>query len=170
MPARKKTINKKGQIFSTDLIISVVAFMVIFIFIFSLWGIYSTRLNENMASEELQLLTFQIIDILMKSRGEPNNWEINPSGAKVIGLRLNPGSIDKDKLNAFLSLEYNQTKGIFNIGRFDYNFKVLDINGSLINNIGLSLNQSDSQVVSVNRFVMVENETKEIRFALWRRY
>jgi len=169
LKSEKKTrIFRQGQLFSLDLVISIVAFIMVFIFIVSIWSIYTIRLNENVASEELQLLAFQITDLLMKSRGEPNNWENNPDNVSVIGLHLNPGYLDGNKVNAFLSLDYNKIKEAFNIERFDCDFKVLDTDGNLLNDTGLSPDQSSLEVISVSRFAMIENETRQIVFTLWR--
>ena len=163
-----RPIKKKGQLFSLDLVASVVIFIILFAFIISLWNLYSTRLSENIYSEELQLLSFQITDLLVKSQGEPTNWENNPENVSVIGLKLNPNYLDSNKINAFLTLDYNLTKELFNIERFDFNFKILDLNGNTISETGLSSPETNSYIISNKRLVIIQNETRQISFTLWK--
>src|SRR3989338_3341372 len=92
-------LNKKGQIFSIDLVVSVVVFIIIFIFLISLWNLYSDRLQENVSSEEMYLVSFQISDILLRTPGTPNNWEAS-SNAVTIGLELSPGFLDQNKIDS----------------------------------------------------------------------
>ncbi|MBU0456954.1 MAG: hypothetical protein ABH824_02605 [Nanoarchaeota archaeon] len=164
----KSKKSKQGQLFSLDLVISLVAFIIVIFFVLSLWNLYLTRLGENINSEEMQLLAFQITDMLIKSPGDPNNWQDDPDNVTVIGLHLNPGYLDEDKLNTFLSLDYDQVKENFNIERFEFNFNILDLDGNIINSTGSSVNESASQAISTNRFVFIGNETRQLSFTLWR--
>jgi len=120
------------------------------------------------ASEELELLAFQITNTLTKSWGLPDTWELSPGNVSVIGLGHNPGSLDTDKLNTFLSLNYNQTRTIFNIERFEYEFKVLDLDRTVLNTTGIPPSTTAAQSVSVSRFVLVKDEPRHIIFTLWR--
>lgn len=159
--------NTKGQVFSLDMVVSVVIFIIALIFLISLWNLYSTRLQDNISSEELYLLSFQVSDILSKTSGVPNNWE-KGSNVSVIGLKLGPGGgISDDKLNAFLTYDYKEAKKVFNIERFDYQFKLLDKNGNLLNSSGLAPSDS-KQAVSISHFITVKNETRRIQFTLWK--
>ena len=92
--------DKKGQIFSVDLAISMVAFIILFIIIIGFWNLYSLRLNERIAVEEANLLAIQITDILINSEGVPVNWEQQVNNAEVIGLKDSSGMLSQEKVNA----------------------------------------------------------------------
>ncbi|MBI4153117.1 hypothetical protein HY497_01220 [Candidatus Woesearchaeota archaeon] len=159
--------SSRGQMFSIDTAVSAILFLIIALFVFSLWSLYTTRLNETIQSEELQLSAFQVMDILLKSKGVPNIWEETPDDVEVIGLQLNAGAVDKGKLDAFLAMDYGKTKAAFNIERFEYNFTVLDTDGRILNSTGTALSESAAQRVSLNRIVLIGNETRQVVFTLW---
>lgn len=166
---RKTTLRMtKGQLLSMDAVASVVLFIVALVFIFSLWNLYTIRLAENIASEEMQLVAFQVTDILVQSQGVPNIWEQDPDTVEVIGLQSNPGLLDDDKLAAFLAMDYDAAKAVFNIERFEYNFTVLNVYGDVLNSTGMPLSATAAQRVAVHRIVLINNQTRNVLFALWR--
>lgn len=160
--------NKRGQLFSVDLVVTVIAFIVILAFLLSFWNLNVLRFSERKHSDELQLLSFQIIDVLIKSPGVPDNWENNLDGLSVIGLSSNSNILDSEKVNTFLSLDYNLVKEKFNIERFDYQVKLLSINGNVLNTSGISPSEDLLEKIAINRIVMIRNETRLVQFNLWR--
>jgi hypothetical protein len=161
-------MSKKAQIFSLDAVLSIVGFIVVFVFLLSLWNLYSIRLQENIITEELNLLAFQITDVFTKTAGVPNNWENNPSNTSVIGLISSPGFLDGNKLTAFLNLNYNTTRSLLNIERFEYYFEVKDVDGNSLNATGKKIENSTSNSISITHFMLQQNETRQISFTLWK--
>ena len=159
-------LYKKGQIASMDILAALFGFLLILVFIISLWTLYLNRLDDSVATRRLQLSAFQAVDTLLRSTGTPVDWENNPNTSEVIGLASPFGSIDQKKLSAFMSLGYNSTVTLLKIKSFYYNFSIFNLNGTLLNSTGLKQNGTE-QVVSVNRLVMIKNETKRISFVLW---
>ena len=159
--------DTKGQFFSIDLVLSLVVFVIIFVFVLSLWNIYSLRLSEKVNAEEMQLLAFQISDILIDTKGIPGNWQQDISQLQVLGLQNYPGSLADDKITAFLALDYDQSKQLFNIERFEYQFRVLDRNGNVLNQKGMAYNTSTKEIASVKRLVLLDNQTKQVIFTMW---
>ena len=159
--------KKQGQIFSTDAVVSLIAFTIVLIVILATWNLYSLRLNQNVDSEELNLIAFQVSNILTKNHGVPSNWQSSPEDVEVIGLLSSPGKVDENKLNTFLTMGYNLTKQTFNIERFEYSFFVQDVSGQVLNFSGINVSNAE-QSVSVNNLVLVNNETRELIFTLWK--
>ena len=160
--------TSKGQFFSIDLVLSLVVFAIIFVFVLSLWNIYSLRLNEKINGEEIELLAFQISDILVDSQGIPGNWQQDVSTLQIIGLQQYPGSLQNDKITAFLAFDYAQSKQLFNIERFEYQFRVLDRTGNVLNLKGMAYNTSTKEIASVKRLVLLDNQTRQIIFTMWK--
>src|SRR3989338_535384 len=161
--------SKRGQLFSLDLMASGLGFIIFFIFLISVWLVLSSRLEEKREAEELQLQAFQITNMLIMSPGVPADWEENPAEVTIPGLQQSPGRLNQSKLDAFVALDYNQVQKTFNIGRFEYQFKVIGINGSLLYSAGIPPDNSSTRSISVNRWVLQENETQQILFTLWSR-
>ena len=94
--------NKKGQLFSIDASLSLIVFILILLFLLVIWNLYSARLEKRVQEEEMQLVAMQALDILTKTWGVPNDWELKPpinpdpptNNPQVLGLQLNPGSLD----------------------------------------------------------------------------
>ena len=166
-----KSIKKgrEGQIFSIDLVLSVIIFLILIIFLISVWNLYTTRLNERIATEEIQLLAFEMTDILVETEGVPSNWEENPENVTILGLRNDFKSLDEEKLAAFLLLDYDTIKNKFNIERMEFEFKILEENGSIINTTGISFKNVTEQKTAVRRFVTIGNITRQIVVTLWRK-
>lgn len=164
----KTLIFKKAQLFSIDGLISIFFCIVMILFIMSLWNLYALRLNENLDSEEMQLLSFQITDVLMKYEGSPSNWQNNPENVSIIGLRDETGKLDEQKLNTFIQMNYTEVKQILNIERFEYQMKIRDANGNLINSSGINASINAEQVVSTVRLSLIGNITRQIELTLWK--
>ena len=168
----KTTLNwngKKGQLFSIDAIAALVIFLVIFVFLISLWNLYSIKLNQNVASEELHLLAFQTTDLLLKTKGMPENWELAEGNISVIGLNAYPGVLNKNKVDVFLAMDYDLAKTYFNLERFEFSFKILNLNDNVIDSLGLDSDEEAEEIVSVVSFVELEGVVRKIEFTLWRK-
>jgi hypothetical protein len=163
----KKT-SKKGQVFTMDFALSLFGFLMVFLVLIGLWNLYSTRLQDNIEYEEMQLLTFQIMDVLTKTQGLPNDWENDPVNLEVIGLKYRTGVLDQNKIDAFLALSDDQVKQKFNIERFQYNFKIVDDNNVILDSIGVETNESTNLAIAINHFVLIDSLTREIVFTLWK--
>jgi len=160
--------TKKGQLASMDLLFALFGFILVMIFVISMWALYMNRLNTSIENRDLELSALQTVDTLLRSTGTPINWEINPNTSEVLGLSSPDGSIDNEKLSAFLKLSYNSTATKLKIKRFKFNFSIYNLNGTILNSTGLFTNGT-KQVVSVDRLVIIKNETRKISFTLWRK-
>ena len=163
-----KNKNKKGQIFSIDAGISLISFIMVFIVVIAIYNLYTTRLNDNVLSTDLQLSAFTMSNALINTKGEPINWNNNLNNVTVMGLAKHKGLIDKDKLDGFLAMDYNLSKEIFNVEKFDYYFRVYDSSGEFLNNSGVNMSDEILEAVSVNRYVLVDNQTRQLQLILYR--
>ncbi len=65
----------KGQIAALDTILSAVIFIVLITTIFLVWNKYTNRLNETTRFNEIELKTIQLMDLMIRSPGVPDDWE-----------------------------------------------------------------------------------------------
>ena len=148
---------KGGQLFSLEGVMSIVLFVFVLLFLVSFWNLFSSRIIATAEQDELHLQAAQIAEVLVSTSGFPPAWEKNPSQVSTPGLMRNPGELNENKLNQFLTLDYNQTKQFFNIERFDFFFEIRDEKGNVLNSSGLSPTSTSSSV-AFQRLVLVNNQ------------
>lgn len=118
----------KGQITAIDALIAVLLFA----------GIYS-MLNVQLSNIETQGDDFDFLSTrvdmaaahLLTSTGEPVNW--SPSNVSQLGLVVNRGVVERDKLGNFLNLSQtnlNTTRNLLGISGLRFYFNVSYVNGT----------------------------------------
>ena len=121
----------KGQLFSSDMIVAVFLFLAAVSAALFAWNSAIDKSVQTMQRQDMEITGTRILDILVKSPGYPIDWE--NKNATTIGLASYDRTIDANKLNAFLDMDYNRTKNIFGIP-YDYFFRLGNytkgINGS----------------------------------------
>lgn len=158
-----------------DVGLSAVVFLIALIFLLSLWNIYARQLQETTIRGEMELLTFQIMDLLVTTPGVPNNWEeLNGLGSQaggdgiyVLGLAPKDRSLSKAKINKFFSLNYEDVKKYLNVERYELSFSLSYINGTVLNQTISPQSNESTQQTSVIRLVMDGNEPRQAQLMLW---
>ena len=156
---------KKSQIAVTDLFIALFVATILIIIVIFTWNRYSIILNEESDYRELQIIAFQTADLLVKSEGDPQNWENNPLNVDVIGLATDDRNLSAEKVNSFINLSYNFTLKSLGLELYDFYFQLKDINGTKLAEYGKT---PKNFVVNVQRLVLYENEKAIVEFALWK--
>ena len=95
---KKSKINKKGQIFSADLAIAIIAFMFIILTFIYMGNHLEKQVQINEESNDLIRIGHYFAAILVETPGEPSNWtdyssdEFNSSNIKSLGLATSSSS------------------------------------------------------------------------------
>lgn len=167
-------MSKKAQIISTDLMISAVIFILLISFVFLTISRYQTSINENIASHDINIKALQISDLLIKSRGEPTNWEDDISKLNTPGLASRDRTLLITKITEFLDLDYSIIKEKFNIENFDFYFALKELNGALAEidespiEAGLKPELNATNVVTIKRIVLYGGNEKQVEVTLWK--
>ncbi len=157
-------MSKKGQISTTDLFVAIFVFLILLTTILVTWNVYSNRLNEGILYENLLLNAFYITDTLVKSQGQPDNWTLG--NVETIGLSFNDRNLSKNKVEQFVSMDYNYSKEMFNVERYDFYFQIEDPNGAnLIDPYGVI--GVGENIVRISRVVVYDGGPAYVRFTLW---
>ena len=164
---------RKAQIASVDLFIAITIFLILTAATIYTWNLYTIRLNENLEYEKLQLIVFQITDLLVKNPGHPTGWEENPNNVGVIGLAQDDRVLSQDKITAFINLDYDISKERFNIEPYDYKFRLKDLSGSILQDESeqyLESGQTFTGDISIviERYILFNNEKAIMEFTLWK--
>ena len=117
----------------------------------------------------MELLSFQITDVLAQFEGTPSNWHNDPSNVSIVGFRDAMGRLDEKKVDAFMQLNYTRARQLLNIERFEYYIEMRDENGNVLNSSGSSPNKNATRSVSTLRISSIGNITRQIGFTLWKR-
>lgn len=157
--------SKKSQIAVTDLFIALFMATIIIIIIMFAWNRYTIILNEESDYRELEIIAFQTADLLVKSNGEPQNWENSPLNVEVIGLATEDRNLSLEKVDAFVNLSYNFTLRSLGLELYDFYFQLKDFNGTRLAEQGKT---PENFVVNIQRLVLYENEKAIVEFALWK--
>lgn len=159
--------HKRAQLAVTDLFIALFVATILIVIIIFTWNRYTVILEENVDYEEMQIIAFQISDLLVKSKGEPEDWENDPNNVDVIGLASSDRELSPMKVEAFINLSYNITLKSLGAELYDYYFQLKHINGTKMAEHGVIF-PPNSSVVNVPRLVIYENEEAIVEFAVWK--
>ncbi len=116
--------TSKGQVMAYDFMVAMILFLLIFLTLNSIWvGIFSSIIGTQMQSQT-QDSAYKALEVLVKTKGYPSDWETDPANAEVIGLTKRKNVFDDDKVEAFKTMDYDLSKELMGLGAFDYNLSV----------------------------------------------
>jgi hypothetical protein len=163
-----KTLNGRGQIFSTDLMMAAV----VFLFILTMSIIYSGEvanrvyfLEENQARDQAAL---RAADAIVLSSGNPANWETLSSldSASSLGIAQSRNVLDEGKLLALLDLNagnYSRIKDLLGASRYGLGISVLRLqNKQSLAEFGMQPG-SEKNVSVVSRIALYQGEEVIVR-------
>ena len=160
--------QKTGQVFTIDLAFSALLFIIMVIFLLSVWNLYSKHLQEQQVTGEIELTAFQIADLLVSSPGVPNNWEgLNTTQIITLGLIMEDRKVSSSKKTAFFALNYTQLKRLFNVERYNLQVRLMDLNGTTLQQIGIAPTNSSDRSVSLQKLVLDGNTPRRLVTTLW---
>lgn len=166
---------KKGQIQSLDLFVSASVFIILIITLVLVWDNFSKKLDSKVNYEDLSEKAIKVTDILVETRGVPDKWENNSNNANVTGLVSNDRVLSNNKVSAFIDMDYNNTKKIFNIEAYDFYFRVIDSKGSIINitggeavEVGRKPSLTSKKAITIQRIVLNGGNEVVLEFMLWK--
>jgi hypothetical protein len=121
--------HKQGQAAVTDLFIAISVFIILITITTLTWDLYRVRLNNRIEFDDMIITAFQISDVLIKTKGIPDDWEKNTGDPEVIGLIATEKILSAEKVNAFVGsgppqLTYEEIKNLFNINEYDFYFTI----------------------------------------------
>ncbi len=160
-------MNRRGQIFTLDLLISLFIFLLLFtsviLFLYSVADVnnpYSSYYSQ-VTSSYLNNLANQNVNTLTESTGSPSNWIQYPcSQISSIGLLENPYSLSLPKLYNITQIpvaclsQFLRAGDSFNITAYYLNGSVVVLEGKKIT-AGFQIPQNQSYIASVSRYVVM---------------
>jgi len=133
-----------------DFVFASLIFVLLLGFTAATYSNYADLYTKNENKRSLEASALSISEILVKSPGYPENWELNASGARVIGLAKSENALDPLKVSAFDSLTYNDTRALLGIAN-DFYISIKTADGQMQMSKGTE--QENASSVSIERAV-----------------
>ncbi|MEK7540381.1 MAG: hypothetical protein AAB558_03975 [Patescibacteria group bacterium] len=160
-------LDQKGQTVLIDFFFASIVFLIVFFAVQAQWTQDLEAAKEKSVSQEMQLKAYAIAETLVKTTGEPDNWEtLAISSVERIGLAQSTLSLDTQKVNAFKNLDqnYSAVKEILRAGQYDYFFQ---LDGTTDVNAGLAP-PTDATKIVIRRIVEFEGSEAVVLFTLYK--
>ena len=174
-------MNRKGQVFTIDLLIALFIFLLLFttvlLFLYSNADInnsYSSYYSQ-ITSDYINNLAVQGANSLLSSEGSPSGWySFNCSQIKQLGLMHNIQEASPVKLYSLTTLSVSCLSSLlkagnsFNITFYYLNGSMLEIGGKGIT-AGFPIAYGSRYIASIERFVVLYpgNEIIRLSFTEW---
>ena len=166
----------KAQAFSVDIFIAVGIFIFILLSAALIWNYSREKIAIEETRNDMEIIARNALAVLIETKGNPKNWTsytFNQTNILSLGLSDSFLALDQTKISSLSSANYSTVKTILGILGSNYEFRLnIDTwNGTTyISNytIGLSPNATASEVVKVQRFVLLNNNWAKAALKLWK--
>ena len=164
----------KGQLYSTDLVFAVVAFLVVLLTFLTLWQSGVTTISYFEAERWREEATRFAAEQLVETPGYPTHWEqianITDTNVRSIGLAGERNVISPAKLQRFLSFqgqsEYELVKRILGVSRYEMGVVVENLDGDEIAGYK-NTPPTNQSVSSVSRLAIYNGSIVVVRVYVW---
>ena len=158
--------SSRAQLLNADLLLAVTLFAVALGAIMLTWNFTKARMEEASWSRELEQRTYTISDVLVRTPGDPVDWESQPAGnITSMGLAGLDGGISQEKVAALKRVDPQRLNGIFQLGKENWHIILRGGDGSIINRAGPA--PAGDYAVKSTRIVSYMNRTAFLEFTLW---
>jgi len=161
--------GEKGQGIALDLLFAILVFLLVLNASLSLIDSGNKSVSDKGILNQLNARALQTVDMLVRTDGEPNNWELESiSNVEAIGLAKRDRALDIDKVerladpstgwaSVYGSDDYNRTKALLLIG-YDYYFRISDSDDTTLYETGQpeQSNWSQQMAVTARRIANLE--------------
>ena len=135
-------MKAKGQGIALDFLFAVLVFLLVLNASLSFMDSGTRSVSEKSILNSLNSKATQTMDRLIRTDGEPNNWEqLDLGQVTAIGLAKRDRALDEDKVERFFELtgeardyssqDYNAVKSLLLIG-YDYYFQLKESDGGVL--------------------------------------
>ncbi|MFH0956738.1 MAG: hypothetical protein V1813_02655 [Candidatus Aenigmatarchaeota archaeon] len=157
--------SRRGQMWSFDLVLSLIIFFTAAIALLSAWNHMSAGMADTRAIKTAELRALTISDALIRTPGIPADW--NEANVEVVGLSISEGILDQQKVSMFTSMDHDVARAMIGIAPYDFYFELSDINGTVYENTTVPPDQSASIIIPVDRYAIYNGRIARARLIVW---
>jgi len=172
----RNNFNNKGQLFSSDITIASVIFLVAIATAFFLWNSTTETINNAENLRNLEKRGSETIEQLIRTPGVPDDW--NVFTVQVPGLATEDRIINETKALAFINLlatnstDYDQNKYILGLGNYDFflNATYLDNSQVVIDGLPFAVGKKPTitkNSISLFRTTIFNDTIVRLNFIIW---
>lgn len=164
--------KEKGQVLTYDLFFALTVFVLLAGVMLLVWYYNAEYAQQEETHNDMKERVTRLADIMVNTRGSPGRWQENPSlDINAIGLVRERRVIEKEKLEAFESMDYSKARNAMKLWSYDFYFK-LEQDGKIITEkkSGVATNdisQAD-YIVGTKRIVEYEGEKAVLSILLYK--
>ncbi len=118
-------------------------------------------INDRIQVEDRLIKALEASDILLNNYGKPVSW--NNINIQVPSIIKSQNYIDAVKLKNFRELDYEKKKELLNLNNFNYTLIIKLNKEDIIDGI----NNTESEIVTVNRLALYEGEYANVQLKIW---
>ena len=167
--------HSRGQMFSTEIILSFSLFMAALVVFLFVWNSLSNSYAEEQSDRRMEVSLLGIADMCVLSPGDPQDWEQLPApqNANAFGLASSRNVLSSSKLSALQSLftsDPANTTMKMGAGGYGLFLEVTDTSGTVLYNFGQAADASNTSIsqIGANRLAILDNDVVNVRVQVWR--
>ncbi|MFH1971902.1 MAG: hypothetical protein ABIJ18_00315 [archaeon] len=164
-------MNKRGQIFSWDLLIAVALFIFILMASLYMWEFYreKTELVDLRADMEFNARNGMVS--LLTTSGNPTNWNTQPIfNVTSFGIVSGDFVLDENKVSKFEEWNntyYKEIKGSLGIRKYELYVDFLNASDVSLYKFGIESPISANEVVRIERLALMDGDIIRVVMEVW---
>lgn len=140
--------------------------MILAAIIILIWSQSVQNVSDTKDRLDIGLLSIEISDLLLKQAGHSTSWESDDKNF-TLGLAKEDHVLDEDKVDKFLSLNYDDTKILLGIGSYDYYFSLVNASSKSVYNSSGQYPTNPDISLNSRRIVMFNSTPFYMDFTIW---
>jgi len=160
----------KGQIWSLDLSVSAMVFLVVAAALLFAWTYASNETGTGLEMKRMEARAVDISEALVAATGTPADW--SAADVRTIGLASSEGMLNATKVASFVSMGYEEARTRLGAGIYGFYFRVRDGSNATLSLGGLPAEAgaypaNATLIVPVERYVSANGTPAVMEFMLW---
>jgi hypothetical protein len=164
-------LNKKGQVFSWDMLIAISVFIFILVASITMWDFYRAKSEIIDLRADMEFAAQNAMVGLITTSGDPGNWYVSPS-FEVSSLGLVSGRdyvLDGDKVDKLVEWNatyYEEIKSSLGVRKYDMYLSFLNQTGEIYG-FGIDSPSNAEAVVRIERVCMIDDDVFKVVMEVW---
>jgi hypothetical protein len=177
---------RKGQVSSGEIVLAYFIFFIALTVAVTMWMDEINHVQVSSRFSDFEDSASDIAEKLVRTQGIPNNWD--ESSVATIGLADEPRVLSQSKILMFVDLmneskasmnpnctgdsNYNCSKSLLGVGKYDFYLTIEDLNGTVIsvNNTKVIAGRypvEETDKLTITRPSIVNNTIVQLKLTLW---
>jgi len=170
----EKRKGLRGQIFSSEMMVSFSVFLGAFIIFLFVWNTMYNNYVEEQSDNKMQVVLIGISDAAVMSTGDPSNWDVvSGTDANSYGFASTRNTLSPSKLytmQEYFAANYTDMKDKMGAGGYDLYIDVMDTEGSTYYSFGSPADTTNLSIsaITAERLSLMDDAIVNLRVQLWR--